>query len=228
MAHSIHGFIAKRRPLETAATSLPDAVVCALPLEFGFLPLEMPSEADPPAGVSSCERLSAAMNAWAAERSRAFPLAYVQTEYTGGPGVQSAIVWDGGEVVFGPIATGDYVGEDATPRLERAINRALRLLGVSKGREIDEYAALDLGRHRLNDWWRDAEEDNGASYLQMYPKLWKWMNRCLSCGHLGHKPELPEQLGETVAAYNLRRYFPELALNQHGLCEQCAAARNKG
>jgi hypothetical protein len=68
---------------------------------------------------------------------------------------------------------------------------------------------------------------DGTSYLQMYPKLWKWMNRCLSCGHLGHKPELPQILGITVAARNLRRYFPELALDENGLCAQCAAARSK-
>jgi hypothetical protein len=62
----------------------------------------------------------------------------------------------------------------------------------------------------------------GTSYLQMYPELWNWMNRCLSCGHLGHKPELPKKLGIGVAAHHLRRYFPELALDENGLCPQCA------
>lgn len=73
-----------------------------------------------------------------------------------------------------------------------------------------------------------TQPNDGLLYLQMYPKLWKWMNRCLSCGHLGHKPELPARLGEGVAAQSLRGYFPELALDELGLCDQCAAARNAG
>jgi hypothetical protein len=58
MAHYIHGFIAKRRGLGAAAASLPGAVVCTLSADFGFLPLPYPSDADPPARVPSCERLS--------------------------------------------------------------------------------------------------------------------------------------------------------------------------
>ena len=61
-------------------------------------------------------------------------------------------------------------------------------------------------------------------YLQMYPHLWKWMNRCGACGHLGYKPELPPRIGQGVAAQNLRKYFPELAVNSIGLCAQCAGS----
>jgi hypothetical protein len=96
------------------------------------------------------------MNAWAIERSRTFPLAYVQTDYEGGPGVQSAVAWDGGPVVFGPLASGDVDGATSTPILEGAINRAVRLLGVPRGNAIDEFDALGLGRHRINGDWRDA------------------------------------------------------------------------
>lgn len=64
----------------------------------------------------------------------------------------------------------------------------------------------------------------GLLYLQDYPKLWKWMNRCVSCGHLGHKPEMPESIPNSTAPQNLRRFFPELALNDHGQCDQCAEA----
>jgi hypothetical protein len=158
VAHYIHGFVARRRPLDAAVASLPGAAVCTLSSGFAFLPLPRPSETDPPAGVRSCDRLSVAMNAWAAERSRTFPLAYVQTSYEGGPGVQSAVVWDGGTVVFGPLATGDEEGATTTPLLEGAINRAVRLLGVSRVRAIDEFDALGLGLHRLNEDWRDAAD----------------------------------------------------------------------
>ena len=65
----------------------------------------------------------------------------------------------------------------------------------------------------------------GEDYLRSYPKLEKWMNRCVSCGHVGHKPQLPERIGEGMAAQNLRSFFPPLMLNADGQCEQCAKAR---
>jgi hypothetical protein len=65
----------------------------------------------------------------------------------------------------------------------------------------------------------------GADYLRQYPKLWKWMNQCLVCGHIGHKPELPTRIGEGVAAHHLRQYFPELSLDERGLCDQCRAIK---
>jgi hypothetical protein len=59
-------------------------------------------------------------------------------------------------------------------------------------------------------------------YLQMYPQLWRWMNRCVCCGHVGYKPELPPRLRMTAAANNLRRMYPELWVDDQGSCEQCA------
>jgi hypothetical protein len=70
-------------------------------------------------------------------------------------------------------------------------------------------------------------------YLRRFPKLWKWMNRCAVCGRLGHKPDLPQQIGpeKNPFASVLRRFFTPLDLNEVGVCEQCAAANaesNKG
>lgn len=72
-----------------------------------------------------------------------------------------------------------------------------------------------------------TEPNDGLLYLRQYPRLRKWINQCIACQRVGHKPELPENLGETVAASNLRRFFPALALNEIGLCEQCAAALDR-
>jgi len=44
---------------------------------------------------------------------------------------------------------------------------------------------------------------------------------------VGHKPELPEQLGKGRAAHNLRKYFPEMTVNDSGLREQCSAAMRR-
>ncbi len=68
----------------------------------------------------------------------------------------------------------------------------------------------------------------GSDYLARYPDLLRWMNRCVGCGREGHKPEMPESItnahGETAAAVYLRRYFEPLAVDEIGLCEQCASA----
>ena len=66
-----------------------------------------------------------------------------------------------------------------------------------------------------------THRDDGLLYLDTYPWLGKWINQCVACQRLGYRPELPEK---HVAARNLRSYFPELALNDQGLCDQCAAA----
>ncbi|MFE3648979.1 hypothetical protein ACFXO2_14250 [Streptomyces sp. NPDC059152] len=78
------------------------------------------------------------------------PVAYVEAEYFGGVGTQSAQVWDGRKVVLGPVrlAEGQPDPSDGTP-----ISQALRRLGVAKGNHADEFDAVALGRHRDTDDW---------------------------------------------------------------------------
>lgn len=66
---------------------------------------------------------------------------YVEAELFGGNGMQAAIVWKGGIRTHGPVCGSS------------AINDALKLLGVSKGADIDEFEALELGRHRDTEEW---------------------------------------------------------------------------
>ena len=78
------------------------------------------------------------------------------------------------------------------------------------------------------------KKDNGSEYIKAYPKLKKWINQCIICGSVGYKPELPEILtsnfgnGEypTFGAYNIRRYFQPLAVNEFGICEECQKRLN--
>ena len=67
-------------------------------------------------------------------------------------------------------------------------------------------------------------KNEGELYLEMYPGLLKWINECIVCHAKGHKPEMPEKVrGElSIASNNLRRYFEPLAVNELGICEQCA------
>ncbi|MBE1573065.1 hypothetical protein ACFORH_30690 [Amycolatopsis roodepoortensis] len=77
-------------------------------------------------------------------------VAYVEAEYFGGVGTQSAQVWDRGETVLGPL----HLAEDEqAPAAGSPISQALRRLGVAKGDHFDEFDAVGLGRHRHTGGW---------------------------------------------------------------------------
>ena len=59
---------------------------------------------------------------------------------------------------------------------------------------------------------------DGNHYLTQYPELRRWMRQCVACQRQGVDPTMPD---EAKGAGNLRRYFPELTVNEIGLCEQC-------
>jgi len=78
------------------------------------------------------------------------PVAYVEAEYFGGTGEQSAMVWDAGQVVLGHL----HLAEKASvPAVGTPISQALRRLGVAKGDHQDEFDAVGLGRHRDTEDW---------------------------------------------------------------------------
>jgi len=72
-------------------------------------------------------------------------------------------------------------------------------------------------------------QEQGLDYLNKYPKLNKWINRCVCCGGIGYSSKLPTvittKLGkeecDTVAAQNIRRYFQPMDVNEMGVCETC-------
>lgn len=156
MSHQINGFIAEHDALVEAARAIPSARVCQLRMGFGFLPL---SESLAPYNAPETDdavfyRLTAQLETFAVEQSSKFPIAYIETDYFGGAGSQSAVAWKGGAAILGPIKTIDGSGK-MTPLLEGAINQAMRALGAQRGAERDEFDALGLGMHRSNnDWMR--------------------------------------------------------------------------
>lgn len=78
------------------------------------------------------------------------PAAYVEAEFFGGTGTQSAQVWDRGAVVLGPLHTTE---DEPTLPAGSPISQALRRLGVARGDHLDEFDAADLGRHRRTEAW---------------------------------------------------------------------------
>jgi hypothetical protein len=157
VAHFINGFVAEYDLLETGEKPFHDARICRLNMGLGFMPLpevEGP-RATPEFNQEFWEKLSRELASWALRQSVHFPLAYIWTEYFGGSGDQGAIVWRNGAVEFGPTATGDDSGY---PKSEHdfAINRALQALGADRGKELDEFKAVDLDQYRSNDDWLRA------------------------------------------------------------------------
>lgn len=83
--------------------------------------------------------LTPSIAAFAADCSRAAPLAYVETSYAGGFGMQFAVTWASGRVLAGPFSEVD------------SINRCLRALGATSADKRDEFEAINLGRYRSMD-----------------------------------------------------------------------------
>jgi hypothetical protein len=87
--------------------------------------------------------------AFAAQASTAGPVAYLETDYHGGTGVQSAALWIGGTAALKPIAlTSDAAGN--RPRPTWPINAALRGLGIKATAGLDEFESFGLGNYRSN------------------------------------------------------------------------------
>jgi hypothetical protein len=83
--------------------------------------------------------------------STAGPIAYVEAEYFGGAGEAQAAVWADGVLVLEAQdePTAVLSGGDIS-----AVSQALQRLGVRKGRrDLDEFEAVGLGRHRSTEDW---------------------------------------------------------------------------
>ncbi|RSN60639.1 hypothetical protein DMH01_15220 [Amycolatopsis sp. WAC 04182] len=83
------------------------------------------------------------------------PVAYVAAEFFGSTGTQTAQVWNGGNVVLGPL---QLAVKEPIPAIGSPISQALRQLGAVKGVHVDEFDAIGLGRHRDTDDWLPATD----------------------------------------------------------------------
>ena len=125
----------------------------------GELFAEIDLEGFPVDPESGFERLSSGLAAVLTAASRYGPIAYLETDYTGGLGWQTAAVWLDCYPVFGPsllrrdepfpVAEGPMLG--GSP-----IVQALRYLGVQSVGRYDPFVVLGLGRHPSTDDWCEA------------------------------------------------------------------------
>jgi hypothetical protein len=90
--------------------------------------------------------LSGGVELLAIQLSARSRVAYVEAEYFGGAGGQAAAVFEGGQLILGPLFE-----KDATSK--SPISRALHTLGVHASAGLDEFDTVGLGRHRsTRDW----------------------------------------------------------------------------
>lgn len=194
MSYQLSAVVADVELLREQTADLDHAVLAALRQDFALLPVtpqlvleltgrlpdfctDVPSAAQPfqlvlsPAPTddgSGSRRGELELSQVLARWSRQGPVAYLEAEFAGGLGHQSAVVWLGGAVSWGPCF------DDALdrPRTEWPINAALARLGAEPGPWIDPFAELGLhlerdtagwlahGRRGLSaDYWDDLAEE---------------------------------------------------------------------
>ena len=149
MGHTVQAFIAKAEVLRDAARGVEAAHV--IPVGQGFALLLNTDEFydEVGKGVGGVEslyqefyRLSSRLAGLGAECSTRGPVAYIETEYWAGEGEQAALLWERGEIVYGPVKAA--LGP---------INDVLRRMGVERGDHHDEFDAVGLGLYRDNEDW---------------------------------------------------------------------------
>jgi len=91
--------------------------------------------------------LYALIKEYALDASTVGRIAYIEAEYFGGMGYQSAILWENGKAILGPFLAQNL------PLREMLINRVLREMGVKVRDQMDEFDMLGLGLHRETDKW---------------------------------------------------------------------------
>lgn len=83
------------------------------------------------------------------------PVAYVEAEFFGGPGFQSAAVWFKGRFTLSPVRS------NPASSYPFAINLALERLGVVNAAGKDAFDTLGLGRYRATSDWTPQLPNSG-------------------------------------------------------------------
>lgn len=142
MTHHISGFIGPTEHLEKETKQLANAKVIPLAQGLAFLPLgdELYEEiwGDVLKLVDPEDRQPMM---WLADLLKGVPIAWIETDYFGGAGDQSAILWK------------DGIKKRFRKHERHPIDSAMAELGVICEGDNDEFDTLGLGKHRTNDSW---------------------------------------------------------------------------
>jgi hypothetical protein len=157
MGHHIHLFVGHpevlRRYAETSALAqlyrlTPGAELAVLPLDEA-LQDDMHKHSGTGEWLDTL-RLTTADMSLAADCSRRGSIAYLETDYFGGVGIQAAVLWGGGALAIRPTSMRleQSVGR---PRATWPINAVLRGLGIVAAAGLDEFDTFGLGQYRSHD-----------------------------------------------------------------------------
>lgn len=143
MSYVLYALIGKRQTLEAVALPFPTARIVPLEQNIAIIPLtdELCEDMGASSEIENLYKLSPELEEWALRISKAGLVVYIEAEFFGGSGNQSALGWNGVSRMLGPVYE------------PKAINRVLKLLGVNKGNAYDEFEAVGLRKHRdTHDW----------------------------------------------------------------------------
>jgi len=158
MGHVIATFIAKRHAAAALSRALGQAPVYKLshpelllvPVNDDAFDAVVIAKGESAIAGTEFWRLTEALMEIAAEVSAAHgPIAYAETDYFGGTGVQSAAAWIQGRLAMPPTT------HPAGP-----INAALHTIGLERANGLDEFDTLGLGQVRRMDAFDDRTPEN--------------------------------------------------------------------
>lgn len=144
MGYYLQAIIGKQQTLAQHVSEFQHARIVPLAQGIAIIPItdDLYDEVADGGDVDRFYKLSPGIEEWAQRISAGAPVAYIEAEFFGGTGGQSAVAWSEGSRVFGPI------------HAQHAINEALRFFGVRVDGAHDEFDAIGLGRHRGTDDWK--------------------------------------------------------------------------
>jgi hypothetical protein len=155
--YCLEAVVATEPVLHALAGSLEVAHIVPLGQHLSLLPMtDVLFDAITVAGAAELDgfwKAPAGFGSTLAACSAKGPVAYVEADYFGGTGTQSAQVWDNGKVVLGPLRLAE---KEPSPAAGSPISQALRQLGATRGDHFDEFDAVGLGRHRDTERWLPA------------------------------------------------------------------------
>jgi hypothetical protein len=133
--YRLQAVIAAEHVLRDLAGAVEDARIVALGQHLSLLPMtDALFDAVTVAGAPQLDgfwKAPAGFDRAMATCSANGPVAYVEAEYFGGTGEQSAVLWDAGQVVLGRLHRAERA---SIPAVGTPISQALRRLGGHQGR----------------------------------------------------------------------------------------------
>ncbi|PWU58945.1 hypothetical protein DLE60_19100 [Micromonospora globispora] len=193
MSYQLSAVVADVELLREQTADLDHAVLAALRQDFALLPVTpqlveeltgaLPDfaigepNAEQPFQLVLWPVLADLLAGW----SRQGPVGYLEAEFAGGLGHQSAVVWLGGEVSWGPC----FDDRLDRPRAEWPINEALARLGAEPGAWIDPFA--ELGLHLERDtagWLAHGRRGLTADYWDELAEEWEDQQSAPGSGNL--------------------------------------------